>query len=128
MPRIIRNHMLKAWKPEKASYPWNKMDLSKKRTGAPLPSGAIVGLIRVKRSRKLKRSERTVNPWAVGPICWEIDRAVKLDPPIENVSGALSLWSIDREPSISEYARRRLASALREAKSRKGLGCMKPRD
>merc|ERR1719223_585639 len=37
-PRAIRKHMLKAWDPDRAAWPWNKMDLSKKRTGAPLPS------------------------------------------------------------------------------------------
>jgi len=127
LPGVVRKHLLQAWKPEKALWPWNKMDLSAKHTGAPLPSSAIVGLIRVKRSEKLRRGGKKENPWALGPICWEIDRAVKLDPPIENVSGSLGLWSTSRESSLSPYFHSRLRSALRAAKSRRGLGCSKPR-
>lgn len=125
MPQNIRKHMLEAWNPKRAYWPWNKMDLSKSRTGAPLPNSAIVGLIRIRKSRKLERGERKMNPWALGPICWEIDRAVKLDPPIENVNGNLLLWSIDHEPSISSYGRRRLKSALFAAKNSQ-FGTFKP--
>ena len=33
-------------------------------------------------------------PHAAGPILWEIDRAIKLDPRIQNVSGKLGLWNV----------------------------------
>merc|ERR1712232_169469 len=101
IPKMLRKHMQKAWNPDKAHWPWNKMNLSEKRTGAPLPYGSIVGFIRVARSRKMRRGEGKDNPWALGPICWEIDRAVALKKPIENVAGSLGLWSVDRQKSIS---------------------------
>jgi len=125
--RLVRKHLLKAWDPDRAHWPWNKMKLSQHRTGAPLPRAAIVGLIRVKQSRKLKPGEKKENPWALGPICWEIDRAITLDSPIENVNGSLGLWSVDRESSISSYSRRRLYAALRAAKAGKGIGCFRPK-
>eukprot|EP00931_Biecheleriopsis_adriatica_P060084 TRINITY_DN36069_c0_g1_i1.p1 TRINITY_DN36069_c0_g1~~TRINITY_DN36069_c0_g1_i1.p1 ORF type:complete len:242 (+),score=32.24 TRINITY_DN36069_c0_g1_i1:57-728(+) len=125
IPPALRKHIQKAWDPEKAYWPWNKMDIFSKKTGAPLPRAAIVGLIRVKGDHKLKRGEKAENPWALGPICWEIDRAVPLDPPIENVNGKLSLWSVDQ--AVSLHHRRRLYAALREAKMRPQRGCYKPR-
>eukprot|EP00440_Ansanella_granifera_P047363 gb/GFBE01051295.1/.p1 GENE.gb/GFBE01051295.1/~~gb/GFBE01051295.1/.p1 ORF type:complete len:231 (+),score=27.99 gb/GFBE01051295.1/:1-693(+) len=127
MPAAIRKHLQKAWDPAAACYPWKKMDLFQKTTGAPLPRSAIVGLIRIKGVRKLKRGERGENPWALGPMCWDIDRAVPLDKPIENVSGQVFCWSVDREQSISKRDRSRLYRALRDAKSLRGRGCFRPR-
>eukprot|EP00928_Gymnodinium_smaydae_P058678 TRINITY_DN41864_c0_g1_i1.p1 TRINITY_DN41864_c0_g1~~TRINITY_DN41864_c0_g1_i1.p1 ORF type:complete len:241 (-),score=42.32 TRINITY_DN41864_c0_g1_i1:236-877(-) len=127
MPSLIRHHVQKAWDGSVARHPWNKMDPKKKRTGAPLPSAAIVGLIRIKAVHKLRRGERSENPWALGPLCWEIDRAIPLKKPITQVAGKLGLWSVEREKSISTYDQRRLRAALNEAKKRKGLGCFKPR-
>ena len=114
MPARIRTHLLKAWDPARARWPWNKMDLTDARRKAPcpLPRGAIVGFIRVAGEHKLKRGEKTENPWALGPICWEIDRAVPLEPPIENVNGKLLLWSVDHEKTISCRERSRLHAAF----------------
>eukprot|EP00929_Paragymnodinium_shiwhaense_P037502 TRINITY_DN19976_c0_g1_i2.p2 TRINITY_DN19976_c0_g1~~TRINITY_DN19976_c0_g1_i2.p2 ORF type:complete len:105 (-),score=20.78 TRINITY_DN19976_c0_g1_i2:116-430(-) len=103
------------------------MDLTSRHTGAALPNSAIVGLIRIKGVHKLKREEKKTNAWALGPLCWEIDRAIPLKKPVEGVCGKLGLWSIDKEPSICPGARRRVYSLLKEAKERRGLGVAKPR-
>ena len=66
------------------------MEIGHKST-TPLPRSAIVGLVRFKADHKLKRGEKAQDPWAIGPRCCEIERAVPLNPPILDVKGTLGL-------------------------------------
>mmetsp|Transcript_105378 Transcript_105378/g.183271 ORF Transcript_105378/g.183271 Transcript_105378/m.183271 type:complete len:218 (-) Transcript_105378:120-773(-) len=125
LPVPIRNYLQKAWDKSKAPWPWHKMDPFEKRTGANelLPKGSIVGFMRVIRSRKLRRGEKSENPWALGPYCWEIDRAVPLASPITGIDGNLGCWNVDKFLGPGQI--NRLRASLREAKGRRGFGCFK---
>merc|ERR1712107_283164 len=120
IPEAMRKHITKAWDNDAAHRPW-KMDPSQRKSGACVPQRSIVGFIRIKGVHKLKRGERKSNPWALGPLCWEIDRAVPLEKPVEHVVGALQLWSVDNSESISPSDKKRLHRALRRIKQRRGL-------
>lgn len=76
---------------------------------------AIVGFIRVSGMHEYKRGESKTNPWAIGPICWEIDRVVQLEPPIRNVLGNVLLWSVD-DAVKNSAERRRLYRAFRQVR------------
>lgn len=58
-----------------------------------LPRAAILGMIRVDRVVDLAEVSR--DPWAVGPRCWVIGRALVLPEPLLQVPGALNLWPLE---------------------------------
>eukprot|EP00404_Azadinium_spinosum_P023825 CAMPEP_0180605400 /NCGR_PEP_ID=MMETSP1037_2-20121125/26592_1 /TAXON_ID=632150 /ORGANISM="Azadinium spinosum, Strain 3D9" /LENGTH=201 /DNA_ID=CAMNT_0022624501 /DNA_START=45 /DNA_END=650 /DNA_ORIENTATION=+ len=122
--KFIRRYVSRAWNPEQAvNTRWRNWDPAAGQGGPGLPYMALVGLIHVRGMHRMKRGERTANPWSLGPFCWEIDRAVPLDPPICGVPGKLLLWKVDGD--LNPRDRARLYRALTAARTRKGLGAIK---
>lgn len=60
-------------------------------SGASLPTGAIIGVVRVVRFVRASPS-----PWFVGPVGWVLAEAVRLDEPIP-CKGAQGLWDVPRD-------------------------------
>eukprot|EP00747_Dinoflagellata_sp_TGD_P189008 gnl/TRDRNA2_/TRDRNA2_48802_c0_seq1.p1 gnl/TRDRNA2_/TRDRNA2_48802_c0~~gnl/TRDRNA2_/TRDRNA2_48802_c0_seq1.p1 ORF type:complete len:244 (-),score=12.98 gnl/TRDRNA2_/TRDRNA2_48802_c0_seq1:37-768(-) len=117
------------WCREHVRQAWDACGASKLRNpgrpGAPkLPNAAIVGLIRIAGHHRTTREEKQKNPWALGPICWEIDRAVRLNPPITGVAGDLGCWRVEHK--LTTYGVRRLRARLQEAVQSTQLGYRAP--
>merc|ERR1712176_529897 len=85
-----------------------------------LKSQAIVGIVRFSGMHRLAPGERKENPWALGPFCWELDRAIPLQRPICNVDGWLGLWRASTR--IGRADLNRLKSAIEHARSHPQLG------
>uniref|UniRef100_A0A7S1WSV0 ASCH domain-containing protein n=1 Tax=Alexandrium catenella TaxID=2925 RepID=A0A7S1WSV0_ALECA len=115
MTRYVRKHVERALDPARA----RNSSYAREAGGYP-PRSSIVGLVRISGMHRLARGERRENPWALGPICWEIDRAIPIYPPITSVNGKLGIWLLTRATSICPRARRRLYSCLHKA--RLGIG------
>lgn len=122
-PLWVTRYVVRAWDAVKArSGPgrwrfWNPAD----RASPSLPPrGAIVGLVRIRGLHRLRPGERTADRWALGPLCWEIERAVPLDPPICGVDGCLGFWKPERRLKPAAIAR--LRKAVEAADARPGLG------
>lgn len=65
----------------------------------PYQLGAVIGLVRFTACVPL--AARPLDPWAVGPWCHVIDRAIMLPAPIRDVKGKLGFWKLDAETSAT---------------------------
>ena len=122
-PPWIRKYVIRAWDKEKAisgPRPWQRWNPEDRRAKQLPPRAAIVGLIRFGGMHRLARGEKKTDPWALGPLCWELDRVVPVDPPICDVDGALGLWRVDRMVGPGQL--RRLKEVLKITKANKGMG------
>lgn len=70
--------------------------------------GAIIGLVRF--TACVPVEARPNDPWASGPWCHVIDRAITLPAPIVGVKGALGFWKLSPEHSAT------LRDLIREAR------------
>jgi len=117
-PSWIRKYVIRAWDKEKAKRGpsrWRCWDPEDRRAKQLPPRGAIVGLIRFGGMHRLARGEKRADPWALGPLCWELDRVLPLDPPICGVDGALGLWRVERMVGPGQL--RRLHEAVKKARA-----------
>ena len=122
-PPWIRKYVIRAWDKEKAisgPRPWQRWNPEDRRAKQLPPRAAIVGLIRFGGMHRLARGEKKTDPWALGPLCWELDRVVPVNPPICDVDGALGLWRVDR--MVGPCQLRRLKEVLKITKASKGMG------
>jgi len=116
-PVWIRQHVEKAWRADRAPRElrgWRPGD--KSSDDMLLPRCAIVGLVRIRGVHRISREEKRSNPWALGPLGWELDRVVPVEPPIRNVTGFLGLWKVQKQVGPSQMSR--LNRLLRAVQSR----------
>merc|ERR1711879_926573 len=85
-----------------------------------LKAQAIVGIIRFAGMHRLATGEARENPWALGPFCWELDRAIPLQSPILDVVGSLGFWKASTR--IGRADLNRLKRAIKHADSHPNLG------
>lgn len=79
------------------------------RQRAHWPTGAILGLVHVDRVVDLRAEPHALrSPWAVGPLCWHVDRRIALEDPLP-CRGQQGLWL------VPEHLLRQLRVAYAEA-------------
>jgi hypothetical protein len=59
-----------------------------------LPFGVIVGLVRLRDVRSYQDVPTGEARWAMGPVCWRTDAAIKLPTPIP-ARGSLGVWHVE---------------------------------
>ena len=69
---------------------------------------------------RLARGEQKAGPWALNPLCWELERVVLVKLPICVMAEALSLKRVDLMVGPGQL--RRLKQVLKATKARKGMG------
>ena len=69
---------------------------------------------------RLARGEQKADPWALNPLCWELERVVPVKLPICVMAGALSLWRVDL--MVGPGRLRRLKQVFKATKARKDKG------
>mmetsp|Transcript_57742 Transcript_57742/g.146506 ORF Transcript_57742/g.146506 Transcript_57742/m.146506 type:complete len:256 (-) Transcript_57742:36-803(-) len=122
-PPWVRRYVTRAWDTDlakNAAWKLRCWDTTDQKAHALPPRGAIIALIRFSGMHRFARGEGKADPWALGPVCWDLDRVVPLAKPICGVQGNLGFWDVRKQ--VKPWAVRSLKEAIRDADAKRGIG------